>query len=78
MRHAVNLTFRKHSASPISIVSGAFSVLTLRELEAATCFWLSWLLTLYLTSIASDKACLTECLLVVSVNLNECAPNQPL
>ena len=62
-----------HVFSLIVVFSGTFSILTLRELEAAACLWLSWLLTLNLTCVTCDEACLAECLLIVSIYLNECA-----
>jgi hypothetical protein len=48
-------------------------LLTLRELEATTSLWTTWLLTLNLTRVASEEAVILEVLLILSVNLNECA-----
>ena len=49
--------------------------LTLRELEAATCLWTSWLLTLYLTCITCQEAVVLQILLILFVNLHQCACN---
>ena len=48
-------------------------ILTLAELEATACLRLTRLLTLNLTSVACEEALYLESLLVLSVNLNECA-----
>ena len=48
-------------------------VLTLAELEATTSLGTTWLLTLYLTAVASHEAFSTECLLVLGIDLNQCA-----
>jgi len=45
--------------------------LTLAELEATTCLWTSGLLSLDLAAVACHKAFGTECLLVLSVNLDQ-------
>ena len=49
------------------------NVLTLAELEATTCLGTTGLLTLYLTAVASHEAFGTECLLVLGIDLNQCA-----
>jgi len=51
----------------------AIDMLTLRELEAATCLWLTWLLTLNGTGVASEESESLESLLVVSVDLDQSA-----
>jgi len=50
-------------------------ILTLAELEVTTCLRLSRLLTLNLTCIACEEALCLESLLVLGINLNECAGN---
>ena len=46
--------------------------LTLRELEAATCLWLTWLLTFNSTWVTCDEAFCAQSLLVFFVDLHEC------
>ena len=45
--------------------------LTLRELEATTCLWTTWLLTLYLTGITCHEAFCTQGFLVFFINLDQ-------
>ena len=47
--------------------------LTLAELETTTSLWLTWLLTLNGTRVASHESVILQSLLVLSVHLNECA-----
>ena len=49
--------------------------LTLAELEATTCLWTTWLLSLDLAAVACHETFSTECLLVLSINLHESAGN---
>ena len=49
--------------------------LTLTELEATTSLRLTWLLTLNLTGIASQESMVLQVLLVLSIDLYECAGN---
>src|SRR5574344_2355530 len=50
-------------------------ILTLRELEATACLWLTWLLTFNSTCITCDEALSTKCLLVFFVDFHECTSN---
>ena len=52
-------------------MSASVRILTLAELEATACLRLTRLLTLNLTSVASEEALCLESLLVFCVNLNE-------
>ncbi len=52
-----------------------YNILTLAELEATTCFGTSGLFALYLAAVACHKAFGTECLLILSVDLHQCACN---
>ncbi len=58
---------------PIILVSLVFQViLTLRELEATACLWLTRLLTFNSTCITCDEAFSAECLLVFFVDFHKC------
>ena len=47
------------------------TLLTLTELEATTCLWLTWFLTLYLTAVACEETLVLQRLLVFGIHLNE-------
>ena len=49
--------------------------LTLTELEATTCLWLTRLLTLNLTAIACQESGILQLLLVILVDLYQCTSN---
>ncbi len=47
-------------------------ILTLAELEATACLWLTWLLTFYYAGITCEESGLAESRLGLGVNLDEC------